>query len=312
MNDATRAFPLLSPLIATILLQNWRIGMRKYGLALLLAVSAFAMTAHESEAGWNYITRKKCGIFRKYWVEAHAGFKVGSSVSINGSMQGDCTYAHVGKFSSNGPLGILSEAEGANSSAGLNGYARCWAYWYGPDYYSGIAGETKFKISPEEAAQIAAELKAGIPEKTRVETANIKLMTGPIVFSPGDVKVKRAPRVTIPGMNGTMFGKVGYSVLEIVVWTPKDNLKTKETDMNVTKDKLLWSGKIVVHDDKVQFSGSMPPDLLKQSETSGFSIKDKTVAIDLPAGLDLDKVAISVRGDSGDKSVILGSTSPVN
>jgi hypothetical protein len=202
---------------------------------------------------------------------------------------------------------LLSEAEGSNGPSGLNGYANSWAYWYGPNFYSGIAGEIKSQISDEEAKRTAAEMKVAIPEKTVVQTANIVMKTGPIVFSPADPKLNRGPRVSIERVNANFSAKIGFSVLEITVWTPVDNMKTKVADKIITKDKILWTGKIVVHDNKAVISGKLSEKLFQDATKSNFSIVNKDLEIELPANVDVEKIAVSVRGDSGDQTIVEGN-----
>ena len=119
-----------------------------------------------------------------------------------------------------------------------------------------------------------------------------------------------AQNIVIKGVNATFVGATGYSVLEIVVWKPSDDVAKRVPDTVITPQKVVWRAKAVLHDNQIRVQGQLSPDLFTRTPPTAeqpeaiYAIKNKDIVITLPVGVNTDTVVINIRGDAGDQSVI--------
>jgi len=109
---------------------------------------------------------------------------------------------------------------------------------------------------------------------------------------------------------GHLVAATGYSRVEIVVWKPRDDVKTQKADTELTLDKIIWRGSATVHDNRLTTDGSFFVDMFVRTTPAPtnadvvYSINDKDLTISLPDGVSLDEVAVTFTADAGDVTVL--------
>lgn len=262
----------------------------------------FAIAAQFAHAGWNYGSRSNCKVFAKYRVEAHAGFT--SSAGGQGDARRDtgCTYAHAGPVRSYTANRLLAEAEGYIGNSAFWGYARAW------NYFDPISNLLKKGVAGLQTERIGNTVVPDTRQACPCESARNHFYCSDVVF--GGARTRPVQTITIKGVTAHLAASSGYSVLEVVVWKPVDDLARRIPDTAIVPSKVIWRGKAIVHEGRITFQGELSANLFTASEVSAkapevvYSIDNKDIVIPLPGNLNIDAVAVDIRGDAGDESVI--------
>lgn len=129
-----------------------------------------------------------------------------------------------------------------------------------------------------------------------------------MTFEGGPQKGRK--RITISGVTAHFVATSGYSLLEILVWKPADDLAKKVPDITPTESKILWRAEAIVHEGRLSVTGELSPQLFTASTPTAtdkevaYSIANKDITIELPAAVNLDEVEVLLRGDAGDESIL--------
>jgi hypothetical protein len=276
---------------------------RFVAVAALLSIT---VATGEARAGWNYGSRSNCRVFAKYRVEVHAAYSTNGGGSGTVNRDTGCTYAHAGParyYTGSGLL--LAEAEGYIGNSAFWGYAHAWDHWDTTANLNkhGIAG-----TPPEEATARTKIPGTDIPSPASIQSARNHFFSSDMVFEGASAKGRK--HITIKNVTAHFVGTRGYSLLDIQVWRPADDLAKKVPDTTPTDSKTVWHSRAVVHDGRLSVEGGLSPQLFtasKPTETDKevvYSIDNKDITIDLPATVNLDEVEVLVRGDAGDESIL--------
>jgi hypothetical protein len=265
-------------------------------------VLIFAISAQFANAGWNYGSRSSCRIFAKYRVEVHAGFT--SSAGGEGDLRRDtgCTYAHAGPVRSYTANHLLAEVEGYIGNSAFWGYAHAW------NYNDPISGLLKKGVAGLQTERTGNSVVADTRQACPYESARSHFYCSDVVF--GGASTGAARTITIKGVTAHLAASSGYSVLEVVVWKPVDDLAHRIPDTAIIPSKVIWRGKAVVHDGRITCQGELSSKLFTASAVSAkapeaiYSVDNKDIVMPLPTDLNIDAVAVNIRGDAGDESVI--------
>lgn len=274
---------------------------------ILLFALLVLVPGHDACAGWNYIRRNRCAALKKYWVQAHVGYRMpGSGGTIGSSTDSGCTWAQVGPLQYfDGPY-LLAEAYGYAGNGGLTGYAHAW------QVQNTGAGTYKIGIAAQAGEEAAAQRAPSVVRPGAVEGVT-RVGSNLIVLSDvrfNEAKSGRGPTLTVAGLGGYLVATEGYSVLEIVAWKAADDVGRGVQDTKLTREKVLWRGKAIVHGNRLTVEGSLSSKIFTVAPASSgaretvYSLRDVEVVIPLPPGTKLDEVALTINGDAGDESVL--------
>lgn len=281
----------------------------KHSVSIVLGI-AMAMLAQRTHAGWNYGSRSNCHVLAKYRVEIHSGWTASQGGAGNILRDTGCTYAHAGPlrwYASNGTL--ISEAEGYIGNSAFWGYAHSW------NVYDGLSGILKkgFAAEPPTSSE-----KPLAPPKDSTQLANESRQSASNHFYVEDVRFGEPKKpnqkcITIKNITGNLIAGVGYSLVEIIVWKPKDDVVKKIADAEITPAKTIWRCRAVVHENRLTTEGEFPKDLFvpapplsadQMQKEAVYVINNKNMTITLPAIINLDEVEVCLKGDTGDESIL--------
>jgi hypothetical protein len=266
---------------------------------------------HAAYGGWNYGSRSNCHIFAKYRVEVHAGFT--SSSGGDGGIARDtgCSYAHAGPlryYTSQHVL--LSEAEGYKGNSAFWGYAHAW------DVYDPVSLLIKHGYAAEPA--VSSRKGTSSAAINPVSAASEARQSASNHFSVEDVLFDEAREsnkksITLKNITTNLVAGVGYSLVEIIVWKPKDDVAGKVADVEITSEKIVWQGRALVHDNRLTTEGEFPDGFLaatppaspgQMQKESVYAVYNKDLQINLPDSINLDEIEVFIRGDAGDESIL--------
>jgi hypothetical protein len=272
---------------------------------------ATLMLVESARAGWNYGSRNNCKILAKYRVEIHAGWTSSSGGGGNLLRDTGCTYAHAGPlryYTSNSKL--LSEAEGYIGNSAFWGYARSWTI------FDPIPALLKKGVAAEPTAPPSE--KAAAPSVQPARSDNEFQQSASNHFYIEDVRFDEPKKpkqkcITLKNVTANLVAETGYSVVEIIVWNPKDDIAKKMADTDITPAKIVWRARAIVHENRLVTEGEFPKDLFStvpaafpdqmQKETVHV-INNKSMTITLPSTVNLDRVEVCIKGDTGDESIL--------